>query len=104
MKPEKHHPLTFSVYSTIMEWLESNNNDIQLNIPVMEDLGFDWAVDMIDINRPVTMKMLRFYRVRNPMTLVPGVVFTRKNGQTVYIWYDPNWKSYLTIEELLSEV
>ena len=103
MQPEKHHPLMFYVYSTIMEWLEDNDNDTQLNIPVMEDLGFAWDIDKDDINKPITMRKLTFYRVRNPLTLGPGVVFTRRNGQIAYIWYDPNWQSYLTIEELLSE-
>jgi hypothetical protein len=98
----EHDPRTPEIYRTIMSWLKHNwTGGHALAIPIYDGYG-RYSPEPSDIGEPISMRKLMFYRVVNPVTLVPGVEYHGKSG-TVKIWYDPNWESYFAIDALLGE-
>ena len=101
--PEERAAQVKQIYCTIMQWLRDQPREQFLRIPVRGMLPPVPLGESVDYRDFTSVRILTFLRVTKRDTLIPGVVFRMKNGTERFIWYDPNWESYMEIDKLLEE-
>jgi hypothetical protein len=96
---EPRDPRTFDIYRKLMEWMEAGRaTHPVLAIPVIEKMEAPLDGTAVP-DLQTTTKTLRF---RKTYAMGEQVWVDSEDKPGVRIYYDRNWRDFLTIEELLA--
>lgn len=96
-----HDPRTFDIYENIQCWLEepSERTTYDLRIPILSS-SVPVSFDTLAPKELVMCRYLHFIRGRDRQGVYAELVSEVFRHR---IYYDPNWRSILAIEEILAE-